>query len=116
VIEPYIIQYQPGEVSAGGMVVRELPISGDLSGKWPMKGGSRFTVPPGATSEPDQHRVCEMWFIASGQGELRSGDLRCDVEAGDAVMLPSNAPHQVRCSGSDALEVFSIWWEPADGG
>ncbi|WP_219469022.1 cupin domain-containing protein [Nonomuraea rhizosphaerae] len=71
---------------------------------------SLFTVPQGAITDPDQHEVVEMWFIHRGAGTLLSGGEELPVKAGDTVLLRSQVPHQVRNTGTELLEVLSIWW------
>ncbi|MFI9158801.1 cupin domain-containing protein [Kitasatospora aureofaciens] len=103
-------QYLDGEVMPSGMVVEEVaggpgtPLAG-----WPFEA-SRFTVPPGATSELDRHRVSEVWMVRAGTGTVRSEDRSIELAAGDCVYFPSFVPHQVTNSGDGPLEVFSLWW------
>jgi mannose-6-phosphate isomerase-like protein (cupin superfamily) len=73
---------------------------------------SRFVVPPGATSDEDRHEVCEVWMVANGTGEVVVAGRSFSVAAGDVITFASNEPHQVRNTGSDQFEAFSIWWPP----
>ncbi|MBV2153291.1 cupin domain-containing protein [Kitasatospora sp. SUK 42] len=106
---PVILSFLPGEHSPSGMVVHEVTERPDLAQR-PFSA-SRFTVPPGATSELDQHEVAELWMVAAGCGTVHSEERRLDIGAGDVVLLPSRAPHRLENTGSQPVEVFSVWWQ-----
>jgi mannose-6-phosphate isomerase-like protein (cupin superfamily) len=71
---------------------------------------SWWTVEPSHETDPDQHAVQEMWFVARGRGRMWLGDDEFTVRAGQAVYLPSNHAHHVRAEGEEDLVVFSVWW------
>jgi mannose-6-phosphate isomerase-like protein (cupin superfamily) len=107
------VQYRDGSVMPSGMVIEEaITEPGTFSASWPFEC-SRFTVPPGATSEIDQHEVAEVWMVRSGTGTIQSLDASLDVSAGESVFFPPWIPHQVTNTGSRELEVFSVWWGEA---
>ncbi|MEV4580452.1 cupin domain-containing protein [Nonomuraea jabiensis] len=102
---PLRLGYDAAVVSSSGLAVtevRELPA--------PFKC-ALFTVPQGATTELDQHDVAEMWFIHHGSGTLLSDGEELAVRAGDAIHFPGRVPHQLRNTGGEPLEVFSVWWQ-----
>jgi mannose-6-phosphate isomerase-like protein (cupin superfamily) len=74
---------------------------------------ARFTVEPGYTSPVDSHAVHEVWFVATGAGELRydGGALVIRIAEGDALYLEPPRTHQVHNDGHRTLVVHSIYWE-----
>lgn len=77
--------------------------------------GYNLTVlPPGKAAFPcHSHRVNEeMFFIVDGEGELRMGDERQPVRAGDVVCCPAGGPetaHQIRnTSDSETLRFLAV--------
>ncbi|BBC35379.1 hypothetical protein SGFS_066730 [Streptomyces graminofaciens] len=92
-----------------GMVVEEIAADAGSPLSLPFEG-SRFSVPPGATSVRDEHAVAEIWLIRSGTGTVVSSDTSTEVGPGDALYYPPWVPHQVTNTGSGPLEVFSLWW------
>lgn len=76
-------------------------------------GCSLTEVPPGKTGYPfHSHRVNdEMFYILSGQGELRLGNQRHAVAAGDLIGCPAGGPetaHQLINTGQDVLRYLAI--------
>lgn len=70
-------------------------------------------VAPGKTAYPfHSHRANdELFFIVSGRGELRLGEKRHPVRAGDLVSCPLGGPetaHQIINTGSEPLDYLSI--------
>ncbi|MFC8914822.1 cupin domain-containing protein [Streptomyces sp. NPDC047821] len=110
----------PGPVKVGfgpvesmpGMLVEGMFLGPGGSEAPPPFQGSRFRVPPGATSEPDEHAVAEIWLVRSGTGTVLSAGSRTDIRPGDALYYPPWVPHQVTSTGGEPLEVFSLWWTP----
>ena len=60
-------------------------------------------VPPGAALNPHRHEQAEVYLVLGGSGELRVGDARRTVTAGDAVFIPGGAVHAIACAGEDEL-------------
>lgn len=107
---PLRVAFGDPEIEPSGTVVESVDglLRGDkLPAPFDM---SRWTVPPGVTSDLDQHAVLEIWMVRSGAGLLRSGDQTMRLEAGDAVLMPSWVPHRVTALGPDPFEAFSVWW------
>jgi len=71
---------------------------------------SWWAVEPGEITPEDEHALQEMWFVARGTGEMRLGSRRSEIEAGQAIYVPSSTSHRVRATGTEALHVFSVWW------
>ncbi|MEU6213684.1 cupin domain-containing protein [Streptomyces sp. NPDC047023] len=108
---PVKVEFDPAR-HVPGMVV-EYAASGPAGPEGPTPfEGSRFRVPPGATSERDEHAVAELWLVRSGTGTVVSADTRTDIGPGDALYYPPWVPHQVTATGEEPLEVFSLWWTP----
>jgi mannose-6-phosphate isomerase-like protein (cupin superfamily) len=73
---------------------------------------ARFVVEPGYASPVDSHAVHEIWFVASGAGELRyDSDQLIRIAEGDAVYLEPPRTHQVCNDGDSTLVIHSIYWE-----
>jgi mannose-6-phosphate isomerase-like protein (cupin superfamily) len=103
--QPARIVYRAPEHSPSGMVVEEAT----PAEAWPFTA-ARFAVPPGATTELDQHDVVELWMVRAGTGTIASGDSTMDVAPGSMVFFPSRVPHRITNTGPDQLELFSAWW------
>ncbi|MBK8286938.1 MAG: cupin domain-containing protein [Ahniella sp.] len=71
-------------------------------------------VPPGKAAFPchNHHANEEMFFILSGEGELRIGDQRYPVRANDVVACPAGGietAHQLRnTSATESLRYLSV--------
>jgi mannose-6-phosphate isomerase-like protein (cupin superfamily) len=73
---------------------------------------ARFTVEPGYASPVDSHTEHEVWFVASGAGELRyDGNQLIRIAEGDAVYLEPPRTHQVVNDGRHTLVIHSVYWE-----
>lgn len=70
-------------------------------------------VAPGKTAYPFHSHRCndELFFILSGQGELRLGSARHPVKAGDVIGCPIGGPetaHQLINTGTEPLQYLSL--------
>lgn len=70
-------------------------------------------VPPGMRAFPlhNHHVNEEMFFILSGGGELRIGDERFTLRAGDFIASPPGGPetaHQIVNTGSEELRYLAV--------
>ncbi|MFD0352156.1 cupin domain-containing protein [Streptomyces sp. NPDC127110] len=108
---PVKVGFGPAE-NMPGMAVEYMSFGPEGQAVPPPFKGSRFLVPPGATSEPDEHAVAEIWLVRSGTGTVLSAGSRTHIGPGDALYYPPWVPHQVTSTGEDPLEVFSLWWTP----
>ena len=76
-------------------------------------GCSLTVVPPGKKAFPfhAHHANEEMAFILAGSGELRLGDARHPLRAGDVVSMPAGGAdkaHQIRNTGKEELR-YLCW-------
>jgi uncharacterized cupin superfamily protein len=85
------------------------------------KLGYNLTVlDPGKAAYPAHaHRINEeMFFVLEGEGEVRIGDQRHPVRAGDFIAHPPGGPesaHQLRNTGTGPMKVLSVsTFEPVD--
>lgn len=88
---------------------------GAISGRiGAQKLGYNLTVlPPGKAAFPrHNHRVNEeMFFILEGEGEIRIGNERHKVRAGDAIACPPGGPetaHQIANTGEAELKFLAV--------
>lgn len=70
-------------------------------------------VPPGMRAFPlhNHHANEEMFFILEGKGELRTGEERSTVRAGDFICSPPGGPelaHQLINTGSGELKYLAV--------
>jgi quercetin dioxygenase-like cupin family protein len=74
-------------------------------------GLMRCVVPPEQSTALDSHVDREIFFVASGHGQVRSGNNKVAIESGDLVLMESHEPHTVENKSTDAELVFlSIYW------
>ena len=69
-------------------------------------------LPPGTNLAPHHHAPQEIYFIRSGSGELRLGDVTRSVKPGDVIYIPENTVHGISNRGATSLEF--IWFFPTD--
>jgi mannose-6-phosphate isomerase-like protein (cupin superfamily) len=100
-----------------GISIKRLTEGMGTAGKDLPIGLMRCVVPPRESSALDAHIDREIFFVASGQGHVRSGENKIPIEQGDLVLMESHEPHTVENASSEADLVFlSIYWiEPASG-
>lgn len=72
---------------------------------------ARFSVEPGYASPVDSHAVHEIWIVMAGEGELLYDNQSMRLQAGDVVYYDPPKTHQVRNDGTEALVMYSIWWQ-----
>jgi mannose-6-phosphate isomerase-like protein (cupin superfamily) len=57
------------------------------------------TLEPGAATQRHYHRESEeLYYIVEGSGEMELDGERARVDAGDAVLIPPGAWHQIRAA------------------
>lgn len=105
---PARIEYRQPERHDSGMVMEEA--DSPAATRWPFTA-ARFEVPPGATTDLDEHDVVELWMVRSGTGTVVSGDTTMDVSPGSMVYFASRVPHRITNTGDDQLRLFSLWWQ-----
>ena len=74
------------------------------------QGGAReqslaeATLAPGQETERHYHaRTEEIYYVLEGEGEMEVDGERASVAAGNAVLLPPRAWHQIRATGAAEL-------------
>jgi mannose-6-phosphate isomerase-like protein (cupin superfamily) len=59
---------------------------------------------PGASTTPHYHRLTEeIYYLLSGEGEMRIGDETRTVGPGDAIAIPPGCVHTITNRGSETL-------------
>jgi mannose-6-phosphate isomerase-like protein (cupin superfamily) len=72
-----------------------------------------MTLQPGEEIGEEVHDDRDQFFrIEAGAGEVWIDGARNRVEAGDAVIVPQGARHNVRCVGSEPLKLYTIYGPP----
>jgi mannose-6-phosphate isomerase-like protein (cupin superfamily) len=62
------------------------------------------TIAPGATTERHHHRESEeFYYLLEGSGEIEVDGERAVVAAGDAILIPPGAWHQIRAGSAGPL-------------
>ncbi|HJV71188.1 cupin domain-containing protein [Ideonella sp.] len=110
-LQPRPAQYRPGGAAGERFELTRATLGATLGLK--KLGCSLTEVPPGKTGYPfHSHRVNdEMFYIIAGRGELRLGDARHPVAAGDLIGCPCGGPataHQLINTGSVPLRYLAI--------
>jgi mannose-6-phosphate isomerase-like protein (cupin superfamily) len=70
------------------------------------------TVKPLSSTERDEHKVKEYWFVTHGSGELTINDSeKVTIKKGQLYFFDSFVSHQLyNPSTSENIELLSIWW------
>lgn len=110
-LQPRPAQYRPGGAAGERFELTRAMLGPTLGLK--KLGCSLTEVPPGKTGYPfHSHRVNdEMFYIIAGRGELRLGQARHPVAAGDLIGCPCGGPataHQLINTGSEPLRYLAI--------
>lgn len=92
----------PPFVTLDGSTVRELmhpAVHGNAA-----QSLAEAVVAPGAATLLHRHRSSEeLYCFTRGEGEMRLGDDRFTVRAGDTVCIPPGTPHALRNTGAEPL-------------
>lgn len=107
--QPARISYQDPDPNDARMVMEEVDEATPGATGWPFRA-ARFEVPPGATTERDEHDVAELWMVGTGTGRVTSNGSVLDVRPGEMVYFASRVPHQITNTGPDRLRLFTVWW------
>lgn len=66
-------------------------------------------LPPGRTVTLHHHNsIEEIYYILSGTGEMRVGEERRQVGAGDAVYIPRGHAHALNNNGIEPLKIMLV--------
>ena len=81
---------------------------------------AHFTLAPGVTSRPVEHRtVEEIWFVLGGRGEMwRASAAREEIVAlttGVALTIPLGTRFQFRATGREPLTALAVTMPPWPG-
>ncbi|MFN9500554.1 MAG: cupin domain-containing protein [Chryseotalea sp.] len=70
------------------------------------------TVKPLSSTERDEHKVKEYWFVTHGSGELTINDSeKVTIKKGQLYFFDSFVSHQLyNPATSENIELLSIWW------
>ncbi len=64
-------------------------------------------VAPGQATQLHRHHAAEeLYHITRGEGEMRLGDERFRVRAGDTVCIAPGTPHAIRNTGAEPLAIL----------
>jgi mannose-6-phosphate isomerase-like protein (cupin superfamily) len=89
-------------VTLDGSEIREL--AGVPSGNSANQSLAQATVPPGARTEAHYHRTSEeIYLFTAGAGRMMLDGEQAAVRAGDCVVIPPGAEHQLFNDGAEPL-------------
>ena len=92
-------------VTKDGSAVRELmhpAVHGNAA-----QSLAEAVVAPGQTTQLHRHRASEeLYHVTRGEGEMRLGDERFAVRAGDTICIPPGTPHAIRNTGAEPLAIL----------
>ena len=72
-----------------------------------------MSIPPGCEIGAEVHGDRDQFFrFEAGEGEVIIDDNTYAVKADDAVIVPQGARHNVRCTGSEPLKLYTIYGPP----
>ena len=72
-----------------------------------------MSIPPGGEIGAEVHDDRDQFFrFEAGTGEVMVDDNTYTVQADDAVIVPQGARHNVRCTGSEPLKLYTIYAPP----
>jgi mannose-6-phosphate isomerase-like protein (cupin superfamily) len=92
-------------VTVDGSTIREL--AGPVSLPSRQQSLAEATVPVRARTAEHYHRVSEeLYFFTAGTGRLSVGDEQRDVRAGECVVIPPGAAHQLVNTGDQPLRLL----------
>lgn len=109
--QPRAARWMPPEAVARRIEVRRAPV-GDPLGLTTL-GANLTVVPPGKAAYPHHSHYAndELFVILEGRGELRLGEARHPLAAGDVVGCPKGdamTAHQIVNTGDDDLRYLSV--------
>ena len=85
-------------VTADGSMIREL--FGRPTGGTIQQSLAEATLEPDQETERHYHRESEeIYFVLEGEGQMEVDGDRRRVAAGDAILIPPGARHQIRAEG-----------------
>jgi mannose-6-phosphate isomerase-like protein (cupin superfamily) len=92
-------------VTADGSTIREL--HGLVTSSAKGQSLAEATLEPGQATVRHYHgETEEIYFLTEGHGEIELDGERRGVEAGDAILIPAGAWHQIRALGEGQLRLL----------
>jgi mannose-6-phosphate isomerase-like protein (cupin superfamily) len=89
-------------ITLDGSEIREL--AGIPTGNAANQSLAQATVPPGTATEAHYHRTSEeIYLFTAGAGRMRLAGEEAAVRAGDCVVIPPGAEHQLVNDGAEPL-------------
>jgi mannose-6-phosphate isomerase-like protein (cupin superfamily) len=64
-------------------------------------------IDPGGEQRVHAHAPEQVYLILDGSGTMTVGTETQEVAAGDCIFIPSDTPHGIRNTGTDALRYFT---------
>jgi quercetin dioxygenase-like cupin family protein len=68
----------------------------------------RSQVAPGSGPRPHRHPHAEVFVVDDGQGRFEVEGVSIDAEAGDMIIIPTDAVHVFRNTGTTMLRLTAI--------
>ena len=65
-------------------------------------------IPPGAEHLRHTHLEPETYFVTEGKGIVSIEEKDSEIDPGSIIYIPSEAPHSVRCIGTQALKFIFL--------
>ena len=91
--------------TADGSTIREL--FGVATERARNQSLAEAALAPGQATERHYHRETEeIYFVLEGSGDMEVDGERREVRAGDAVLIPPGAWHQLRANEAGALRIL----------
>jgi mannose-6-phosphate isomerase-like protein (cupin superfamily) len=88
--------------TADGSTIREL--FGQATTRAEKQSLAEASLPPGGSTERHYHRETEeIYFVLEGSGTMELDGEEAPLAAGDAVLIPPGAWHQITASGGGGL-------------
>lgn len=72
-----------------------------------------MTIPSGGEIGEETHKDRDQFFrVESGEGEIFIDGKATKVHSNDAMIVPAGAKHNVKNTGQDALQLYTIYGPP----
>jgi mannose-6-phosphate isomerase-like protein (cupin superfamily) len=92
-------------VTKDGSLVREL-MHPDVHGNATMSFAEAIVPVGGITLLHRHFRSEEIYHITQGEGRLFLEDKKCEVKAGDTILIPPGAAHKIKNTGKKQLKIL----------
>lgn len=96
-------------ISPGGEIIYELVGSSSESGAAKLHSLAHVVIPPGKSSTPHYHKICEeTYYLLRGEGRMIIDEDQSVLTAGDTILILPGQAHQIFCSGQKNLEFLAV--------